>query len=84
MSFQRKHCSSCGAEVIWSVTHNRRKMPVDAEPREDGNIVLRQDGETVVAEYPGKEHPSLFEASRPRYVSHFSTCPQSKEWRKHG
>ncbi len=76
-------CGSCRAPIIWTVTHKRKRMPVDAEPREDGNIVLRQEGDTVVAEYPGKEHPSLFEAPRPRYVSHFSTCPDRDEWRKH-
>ena len=76
-------CKSCGAPVVWTVTHNGKAMPVDADPVENGNIVLRRDGETVVAEYPGREHPSLFEAPRPRYVSHFATCPERDQWRKH-
>ena len=80
MSFEVKECRSCGAEVIWTVTHNGKRMPVDAEPREDGNIVLREEfSGRVIAEYPGKEHPLLFEDARPHYVSHFSTCPQSQE-----
>jgi hypothetical protein len=82
MSFEAKECRSCGAEIIWTVTHKGKRMPVDAVPRSDGNIVLRQDGEKVIAEYPGKEHPSLFEEDRARFVSHFATCPQSTDWRK--
>lgn len=82
MSLPVKECRSCGAEIVWTVTHKGKRMPVDAEPVEGGNIVLRRDGETVIAEYPGKEHPSLFEADRPRYVSHFATCEDSTEWRR--
>ncbi len=75
-------CQSCGAPVIWTVTHKGKRMPVDAEPVEDGNIALRLDGDKVIAEYQGKEHPSLFEEERPRYVSHFSTCPDRSDWRR--
>ena len=77
-------CKSCAAPIIWTVTHKGNRMPVDAEPVEGGNVVLRRDGEALIAEYPGKEHPSLFEDDGVRYVSHFSTCPEGKEWRKHG
>lgn len=75
-------CRSCGAAIVWTVTHNGKPMPVDAEPAEDGNIVLRPEGERIVAEYPGRKHPSLFEVPRTHYVSHFSTCPDRDEWRK--
>ena len=77
-------CKSCGAPITWTVTHKGKRMPVDAEPVENGNITLRRDGDEVIAEYPGKEHPSLFEDEGARYVSHFSTCPERAEWRKHG
>lgn len=76
-------CRSCQAAVLWAVTHNGKRMPVDAEPVEGGNIKLRREGDKVIAEFPGKEHPALFEDNnRARYVSHFSTCPESTEWRK--
>ncbi len=82
-AFEIKECRSCGAAVIWTVTHKGRKMPVDAEPVPNGNIRLRPEGDKVIAEYPGKEHPSLLEDDRKRYVSHFATCDHSDEWRKH-
>ena len=86
MSPETKYCRSCGAEVIWAVTENGKRMPVDAMPREDGNIMLTHypDGQ-IAADYV---NPTLFEewdvpAPEPRrYVSHFATCSQSKQWRK--
>lgn len=85
MAFEVKACGSCAAEVIWTVTHKGRRMPVDAAPVEGGNIRLRSeaDGDRVIAEYPGKEHPGLFdEGDRARYVSHFATCPQAAQHRR--
>lgn len=81
-AFERRRCQSCNAEVIWCVTHKGKRMPVDAEPVEGGNVRLRLDGERVIAEYPGKEHPEFFEEDRARYVSHFSSCPHSAQWRR--
>lgn len=86
MSPDTKYCRSCGAEVIWTVTENGKRMPVDAKPREDGNILLTEypDG-YIEAAYV---QSSLFEvwdqdAPEPRrYVSHFASCAQSNQWRK--
>lgn len=84
--YEVKHCRSCSAPIIWSVTHQGRRMPVDAEPRPDGNVTLRHQGGDgdlpPVAEYPGKEHGMLFTEDHSRYVSHFVTCGQSDEWRR--
>lgn len=79
-----KACRSCKRAIIWTRTHKGKRMPVDADPREDGNIVLREDPTgRVIAEYPGKEHATLFnDDRRPRYVSHFATCPERNDWRK--
>lgn len=72
-------CRSCEARIIWTITAKGRKMPVDAEPREDGGFVLRGQGD---------DHPPLALAKgeargrEPRYVSHFATCPNAAEHRK--
>ncbi len=81
-AYDVKECRSCAAPIIWTVTHKGRRMPVDAEPVANGNIRLRQDGDSVIAEYPGKEHPTLLVDDRVRYISHFATCTHSDEWRK--
>lgn len=81
--YEAGECRSCGAPVIWTVTHKGKRMPVDADPVENGNIKLRRDGDRVVAEYPGKEHPGLFDdADEARYLSHFATCPNAGDWRR--
>lgn len=73
-------CRSCGAEVIWTVTERENKMPVDAEPVKGGSFFLdySRSSETPKARFiPEHERPTT-----PLYVSHFSTCPESKDWRK--
>lgn len=80
--FKVANCRSCGSEIVWTVTHKGKRMPVDAKPVWDGNIRLRIEGERVVAEYPGKGHPSLLDDDRPRYVSHFATCDFADEHRR--
>lgn len=75
-------CRSCGAPVFWLLTERGKRIPIDDEPVEDGNIVIRWDwdkGENV-AHYVGKDEE--IGSDEERYVSHFATCPQSKNWRK--
>lgn len=44
-------CRSCGARVVWTVTENGKRMPVDEAPSADGRFVLELDGATVRAVY---------------------------------
>ncbi len=83
MAFEVRACGSCRAPVIWTVTHKGKRMPVDAEPAENGNVRLRRDGERMIAEYPGREHPALFEDDGKRYLSHFASCPFA-DWHRKG
>jgi len=75
-------CRSCGAEIIWALTENGKRIPLDAEPyagdSPSGLFVLRQfsDEKTAIATTP--------DAFPGEYLwrSHFASCPQAKEWRK--
>lgn len=66
-------CKSCGAAVRWMMTPKGKAIPLDPQPRDDGNLVIigslawKSDGT------PG-----------PRYVSHFATCPYADQHRKRG
>jgi hypothetical protein len=80
-------CGSCGAEITWTVTAIGKRMPVDAEPVDGGNVLL--SGERTgpdhlpLATVVGKRvQPGLFGDDSPRYVSHFSTCPHADEHRR--
>ena len=70
-------CRSCGKPIIWARTEAGKAMPVDALPVATGNLVAT--GEDTVR-YVSKGRPA--EPGVPLYVSHFSTCPDSKGWRK--
>ena len=81
-----ERCRSCNAKVIWTETERGRRMPVDATPVATGNLILRQREHRC----PLAVHiDSALEPLRPheaaiqeRYVSHFVTCPDRKNWRK--
>ena len=84
-------CRSCGAPIEWAITAKGKRMPVDAEPRTDGTILLRH---TRVGEPPRAEVLNAEEIAFERqvaanrgeelrlFVSHFVSCPQSADWRK--
>jgi hypothetical protein len=81
-------CRSCGAAVIWTVTAaTGSRMPVDAEPVEDGNVVLAAS--PVVGDpptsYTAPAGELLLGGSTQRlerYVSHFVTCPHADAHRR--
>lgn len=83
-------CSSCGASIWWALSFTTgRRMPVDAEPSPDGNVLLAEskpDGTPVVrvvGKTPPGEGPDLFGAvPGPRYTSHFATCPHANQHRR--
>lgn len=83
-------CRSCGAPVIWlTIAPGGRRMPVDAEPAEDGTVLADLAagagvvlGRADVAQLRADEDEHGPEAREPLYRSHFATCPQAGEWRK--
>lgn len=69
-------CHSCGAPIVWVHTEAGKRMPIDPEPVDGGNLILdRRDGPRVTVATEGNLPPC-------GYVSHFATCPQAGKWRK--
>lgn len=73
-------CTACGAPIRWVITIGDRRMPLDPEPHEDGNVVpVVVDGGLVRARVlTGAELP----AQEPAFRAHFVTCPQAAEFRR--
>lgn len=71
-------CDSCRAPIFWAVTAAGKKMPLDAEPVADGNVVLI-DGRAKVLT---KKQLAGGGITVPRYTPHHATCPQGRQWRK--
>lgn len=65
-------CRSCGAAIIWCVTGNGKKMPIDARPTDTGNLVLEGTEPTAVYVDPGTG----------THTSHFATCPNADKHRR--
>lgn len=88
-----KSCRSCEASIIWTVTMNGKRMPVDAEPvvAAQGFRLVGPDGELLDPEELGGLEPpypitaaytKLPESGEPLYLSHYATCPQAATWRR--
>lgn len=77
------HCRSCGADIIWVVTANGKRMPLDAVATStNGRFVkshIDAEGNKVVLFMKGR---ALEENTKPLYASHFQTCPDAKEHRR--
>lgn len=76
-------CSSCEAEITWALTKNDKRIPLDAAPVADGNLIIDHEraterGMTPVVHYLRKGE----ETTKDRYVSHFATCPNAEKFRR--
>ena len=71
-----KHCSTCGAPMVWVTTPKGKKMPLDAEPVASGPWVIEGDPEG-----PDPRVRFIGDAAYTgdRYTSHFQTCPQAAQ-----
>ena len=71
-------CRSCPARIIWvTMAKSGKTTCLDAEPVENGNIVLHEDGRTAYMLKKGEAYVG------PRYRSHFVSCPEAKTlWRR--
>jgi len=64
-------CRSCGCPIIWAVTPNGKKIPLDARAP---TFVLDRNGEKTDG-IPQALSGKMDDRGLRAYVSHFSTCP---------
>ena len=67
-------CRSCEQFILWVWTPTGRRMPVDPEPVENGNLII---------EYPPNRGPQVryVDPGLGTHVSHFVTCPDADDHR---
>jgi hypothetical protein len=68
-------CGSCGAAIFWAKTQIGKRIPIDLEPRADGNLVVRRAQAGVVAVPLAKA--GELGPDEVLHVSHFATCPDA-------
>lgn len=72
--------SNCRAPIVWAVTQNAKRMPVDVQPSPVGNIALRFTGGPVpLAAVLDKTRAF---GRRDLRTSHFATCPEGPSFRR--
>lgn len=72
-------CSACRQPIVWALTMKGKRIPLNPDPNEKGNLALTRtvDGHLVAIFVA----PSDFQIS-PRYTSHFANCPGAHNFRK--
>ena len=74
-------CESCGAAVVWAITAQAKRMPVDEQPVRGGSVALEQ--RTPGAPPLARIIPAQLRGTRTDlHTSHFATCPHAASWRK--
>jgi hypothetical protein len=73
-------CKACSAPILWAETSSGKKIPIDAAPVANGNVVL-YDG-------PGSGKLLAFTTLEARakatelFQSHSASCPEPKTFRR--
>ncbi len=72
-------CRSCGASVVW-LENNRtgKRAPIDAQPSEDGNILLDRHAGTYQVLASSTDRAL---AAGHLHTNHFMTCKTADQWR---
>lgn len=74
-------CQSCQAEILWARTPSGRRIPLDAEPNPDGNVILtgyEDEARTLTK----AELPAYRARGWRIWMPHHATCPNADEWRR--
>lgn len=87
---QTDRCKSCHAAIWWGLTAKRRRMPIDPQTAEDGNVVIDRVEQamdsladlTVLPHVRVLGKGEVIDADTPRYRPHWSSCPTPKRHRR--
>ncbi|MET8908358.1 hypothetical protein [Micromonospora sp. NPDC004551] len=78
-TYKTSPCGSCQRQVIWTVTENNKRMPVDPQPTPDGSVALTADG----ADVRSRVVEAKFRFGRKDlHRSHFANCPNAAQHRR--
>lgn len=76
-------CTTCGKLVVWAYTTSGKRMPVDPEPVNGGNVVLVTGNQQPEAQVLGAAEVARRAGLGLRcHTSHFATCPQAAQHRR--
>lgn len=75
-------CDYCADPIVWTITENARRMPVNAEATPGGNVLLHVDNASLVARVIGTaaERVRLERQGFTMRVHHKLTCRYADRW----
>jgi len=76
-------CDACGDAIVWLLTTNQKRMPVDAKPDRDRGNIVRQG---VTAGVLGKTKAAAARklGGVQLFTHHALNCPYSDRWQRKG
>ncbi|HSN21678.1 MAG TPA: hypothetical protein VLS49_13430 [Usitatibacter sp.] len=79
-------CRSCSAPIIFAITKNDRRIPLDPEPVADGNILVTNglDASGKPAKFAEQVDRAIQPPGKALYRSHFASCDKPEAFRKRG
>lgn len=79
-------CDYCEAPIVWTLTVNDRRMPLDAAPVVGGNVLVLVDGPLLRATVIGtpRARAVLARQGHPLRVTHRLSCPFVDQWTRPG
>lgn len=78
MTTKVSSCRSCKGRIIWCETYTGKRIPVDRDPVDGGNILIREPS-------VGSDIPFASINSQPvagGHMAHFATCPNADAHRR--
>jgi hypothetical protein len=78
---QRRPCNHCQAPILWATTTAGARMPIDADPHPDGNVLVDDAGGHLVAGVLGVGQAAGARArGQLLHRHHKLTCPHASRW----
>lgn len=75
-----QHCTHCGARILWAITINGKRMPINVATAEHGNVSLTRDSGGLYAHVLGAaEATRQRTAGRRLYLAHAATCTRPRQ-----
>lgn len=72
-------CRGCNQPMRWvTVSTTNRKMPVDYDPHEAGNVIVYANDRADVY----RTTPTSIPDGATLHFSHFATCPKAEQFRR--
>jgi hypothetical protein len=75
-------CRSCKAPIVWVSTALGKRLPLDPDPVEGGNLVVIQGSLKEPASEPIVTYRRPDHGGRLTYQTHFASCPHATQFRR--